>query len=76
MKKYISNIFLALDILIAALIPGGKSRQTISGRLGNDFDGSIFELAVNKMFYTMGWWDSPDHCSDVDKREDESKIVN
>ena len=70
MKTYLLNLAVATDMLICALIPGGKERQTISGRLGSDFDGSIFELAVNWVFYKMGWWPDPLHCEDVKNTEE------
>ena len=77
MKAYIFNILLALDMFVNSLIPGAKERQTISGRLGSDFDGSIFELAVNWVFYKMGWWKDPLHCDDVATEEKEIfKIEN
>jgi len=70
MKAYIFNILLALDMFVNSLIPGAKERQTISGRLGIDFDGSIFELGVNWVFYKMGWWGDPFHCDDCAKEEE------
>ena len=77
MKKYLLNVAIAIDILLCSLVPGGKERQTISGRLGSEFDGSIFELGVNWVFYKMGWWPDPTHCSDVSREEEQIfKIEN
>ena len=70
MKTYFLNLAVAIDMLLCALIPGGKERQTISGRLGSDFDGSIAEYAVNWIFYKMGWWKDDQHCSDCVTEEE------
>ena len=91
MKKFLLNFAVALDIFALSIfaiiplllsyvginIPTPKERQTISGYLGSDFDGSIFERIVNFIFYKNGWWKDTDHCSDVDKEEEQIfKIEN
>jgi hypothetical protein len=52
-----------IDITVNAIL-GGKERQTISGRLGSDFKGSVVELGVNYIFFKMKWWQDPTHCED------------
>ena len=62
-KKYILNVLVGIDITLNAIV-GGKERQTISGRLGSDFKGSMLEMGVNYVFYKLRWWGDDDHCSD------------
>ena len=71
MKNYIINLAVAIDILVNALIPGGKERETISGRLGINYPGSFFALAVNWVFWKLGFWPDPTHCQDVAKEENQ-----
>ena len=84
MKKFLLNFAVALDIFALSIfaiiplllsyvginIPTPKERQTISGYLGSDFDGSIAELAVNWVFWKMGWWPDRFHCFDVKNEEE------
>jgi hypothetical protein len=73
MKKklfsYATKVLIGLDIFICSFWPWSKERETISGLLGSDFDGSIAEYAVNWIFWKMGWWDNPDHCTSVANKE-------
>lgn len=62
-KQYLLNVAVALDILVNSLT-GGKERQTISGRLGSEFKGSILEMGVNYVFWKLKWWSDDDHCEE------------
>jgi hypothetical protein len=64
-------VLVAVDILINALL-GGKKRQTISGRLGSSYQGSLPERFVDWLFY---YTDADhDHCED--QAEIESSFIN
>jgi hypothetical protein len=56
--KYIKNILIAIDQLANAIL-GGDPDETISSRLGKNYDGSWMERLVNKIFNKQ-----KDHCSE------------
>ena len=70
MKKYIVKILEGLDIFIASFIWDSKPRETISGYLGINYPGSVFTLALNWVFWKMGWWPDRFHCFDVKNEEE------
>lgn len=65
-KKYIINIAYGLDVLVHAIFwPGGKMGQTISGRLGSSYPGSIAERFVDWLMED----DDGDNCEDAAEKE-------
>lgn len=71
MKNYLLKIAVGLDILVCAIIfPKAKERETISGYLGINYPGSVFTLALNWVFWKMGWWPDRFHCFDVKNEEE------
>ena len=76
MKRYFLKIGIGFDIFLCSFIPNSKSRQTISGYLGTNFDGSVFERTINAIFYKNGWWKGVDHCSDCAEEESRCELIN
>ena len=78
MKNYFLKIAVGLDITTAAIIfPKAKERETISGYLGINYPHDFLTLAINWVFYKMGWWDDPNHTEDVASEEEQIfKIEN
>jgi len=70
LKKYIRNIAIALDQLLNAVCFGDPD-ETISSRLGRNYDGSKLELFVNWIFS----WKQEDHCSDSVERDEGSQSI-
>lgn len=58
------NLYLALNMLLASLIPGGRPRETISGRVGRCWPDS----RVCRVIDSAHWWD-PDHCYETAQLE-------
>lgn len=57
MSGAIFNLYLACNMLIASLVPGGRPRETISGRVGRCWpDGRLARLID-----ALHPWE-PDHC--------------
>ena len=72
MKNYLLKIAVGLDILTCSIIfPKAKERETISGYLGINYPHDFLTLAINKVFYWLGFWPDPTHCSDVSKEEEQ-----
>lgn len=66
-KHYFWNIAYGLDVFIASFWPVGEQGQTISGKLGYYYEGSIPELFVDWLLY---YTDADhDHCEDAAEHE-------
>lgn len=59
MLKYIRNILISIDQFANTLLFGDPD-ETISSRLGRNYDGSRCEMFVNWLFS----WKQEDHCSE------------
>lgn len=59
LKQYLINVFIATDQWINAVLFGGDPDETISSRLGRNYDGTWIEKFVNWLFK----WQKDDHCS-------------
>lgn len=57
--QYVLNILISVD-QFANVIFGGAPDETISSRLGRNYDGSWMEKFVNKLFF----WQK-DHCTEA-----------
>ena len=66
-KKYIYNLLISLDQLGNTLL-GGDPDETISSRLGKNYQGSWMEKAVDWMFRKK----TDNHCENA-VEEDEGK---
>lgn len=56
--KYLKNILIAIDQLVNTICFGDPD-ETISSRLGRNYDGTWIEKFVNWLFK----WQKDDHCS-------------
>ncbi len=68
--KYLRNIFIAGDQFLNAVCFGDPD-ETISSRLGRNYDGSRPEKFVNWMFS----WRQKDHCSESVERDEGSQSI-
>ncbi len=69
--KYLRNLFIAVDQLFN-IICFGDPDETISSRLGKNYDNSILERFVNWIFS----WKQEDHCSEsIEKDEGNMQII-
>ena len=57
MRSFVYNVYLALNMLLASLLPGGLPRETISGRVGRCWPDSAACMFID----VVHWWD-PEHC--------------
>jgi len=62
-KRYISNNWKAFDQLLNTVF-GGSEDETISSRLGRNYQGTILERFVDKVFYKIFRWPTTNHCED------------
>jgi len=70
-KKYIHNILISLDQLVNTLL-GGDPDETISSRVGKNYDNSIIEKMINFLFSSR----QKDHCSEsIEWDEGNNKII-
>jgi hypothetical protein len=61
-KKYLKNILISIDQLINTLA-GGDPDETISARLGRNYQGTLVERIVDWLFR---WQNRPDgHCENA-----------
>lgn len=52
------RIYLALNMLVASLLPGGLPRETISGRVGRSWPDSVLCRLIDFIHAH-----EPDHCA-------------
>lgn len=64
------NLYLALNMTAAACIPGGRPRETISGRVGRCWPDSL----ARKVIDAAHWWDH-DHCGRIARLERDARAA-
>ena len=69
LKKYTINILVSIDQFGNTLL-GGSPDETISSRVGRNYQGSIFQKTINKIFF----WQK-DHCSEAIEEGDFSDAI-
>lgn len=70
LKKYGRNILIGID-QFANILLGGSTDETISSRLGRNYDGTWMEKFVNFLFS----WRQKDHCSESIEKVDTSDAL-
>ncbi len=70
MSGAIFNVYVAVNMLVASLIPGGRPRETISGRVGRCWPGSLAARLIDRLHY----WE-PDHCSVTARQEQSARAA-
>ena len=69
--KYLKNILLSLDQMANSIL-GGDPDETISSRLGRNYDGTWMERFVNWLFK----WQKDDHCTNsIEQDEGKDAII-
>ncbi len=56
-RLYVFRVYIAVNMLLASLLPGGLPRETISGRVGRCWPDTRLSRAID-LFHP---WE-PDHC--------------
>ena len=67
LKNYFWNIAYGFDVFVASFWPIGHQGQTISGKLGSYYEGSIAERFIDWLLYYTD--DDHDHCEDAAENE-------
>lgn len=72
--RWLFRVYLSVNMLIAAIMPWSKPRETISGMCGrlsaNCVVARVFAIVIDKLY-----WYEIDHCADTARCESRARKV-